>query len=422
VAGYQGESLRVLWLCNAVLSSGDLKTTGTWLGALAQQLVASGELTLGNISTGNVTRLTRQDCGAIKQWIVPASVPSDRDGLPSHKVVADILEVVDEFAPNLVHVWGTEAYWGLLTARGYIRTPALLEMQGLKGAIAKNYSGGLTWKEQLGCIGFKEIVKFRSIARDAHRFEKWSVFEREIIAAHRSIATQTDWIRAHVQLVNPTSSIFHADLVLRQPFYQCASWQFSQKPILFCSAAYSSPFKGLHVAIRAAALLKKMFPRLQLLVAGAHQRHGIRKDGYIAWIESLTRQLDLSQNVAWLGSLDASQMCEELNSASAMILPSFVENCSGFMQEAMMVGTPVVASYAGGLPSLAGGEKSALFFPPGDAAMCAWQIQRLLTDRDLANRLSHSARAIALDRNDRAKIVANQIKTYRQVIAESRKE
>jgi cytochrome oxidase assembly protein ShyY1 len=54
--------------------------------------------------------------------------------------------------------------------------------------------------------------------------------------------------------------------------------------------------------------------------------------------------------------------------------------------------------------------------------MCAWQIQRLLTDRDLANRLSHSARAIALDRNDRAKIVANQIKTYRQVIAESRKE
>jgi glycosyltransferase involved in cell wall biosynthesis len=176
------------------------------------------------------------------------------------------------------------------------------------------------------------------------------------------------------------------------------------------------------VAIRAAALLKKMFPRLQLLVAGAHQRHGIRKDGYIAWIESLTRQLDLSQNVAWLGSLDASEMCKELNSASAMILPSFVENCSGFMQEAMMVGTPVVASYAGGLPSLAGGEKSALFFPPGDAAMCAWQIQRLLTDRDLANRLSHSARAIALDRNDRAKIVANQIKTYRQVIAESRKE
>jgi len=173
--------------------------------------------------------------------------------------------------------------------------------------------------------------------------------------------------------------------------------------------ARSILFRGIFIAIQrptcrdpAAGLLKKMFPRLQLLIAGAHQRHGIRKDGYITWIESLTRQLDLSQNVAWLGSLDASQMCKELNSASAMILPSFVENCKRFMQEAMMVGTPVVASYAGDCPRLLW-RKNRRCLPPGDAAMCAWQIQRLLTDRDLANRFRavlgrlHSIAMIAQD-------------------------
>jgi len=107
---------------------------------LAQQLVASGELTLGNIRPAGHRADTPRLRGN-QAMVVPASVPSDRDGLPSHKVVADILEVVDGFAPDLVHVWGTEAYWGLLTARGYIRTPALLEMQGLKGAIAKKLFG-----------------------------------------------------------------------------------------------------------------------------------------------------------------------------------------------------------------------------------------------------------------------------------------
>ena len=87
-----------------------------------------------------------------------------------------------------------------------------------------------------------------------------------------------------------------------------------------------------------------------------------------------------------------------------------------------MVGTPVVARYVGGLSSLGCGKKSVLFYPSEDAAMCAWQIQRLLTDRDLAKRLSRSARAIALDCDDPARIVAPQMRTYRQVIAESRKE
>jgi hypothetical protein len=50
--------------------------------------------------------------------------------------------------------------------------------------------------------------------------------------------------------------------------------------------------------------------------------------------------------------------------------------------------------------------------------MCAYQINRLLTDRALAERISCRAREIALERNDFNKVVQNQIDIYRQVITE----
>jgi hypothetical protein len=67
--------------------------------------------------------------------------------------------------------------------------------------------------------------------------------------------------------------------------------------------------------------------------------------------------------------------------------------------------------------SLARDEESALFFSPGDEVMCAYQVERLLTDQSLAERISDKARAVALIRNDPKMIIANQLEIYRQVIA-----
>ena len=408
--------MKVLWFCNMPLSDSNVSGTGTWLEALANGVQDSHAVQLGIIATGPVKQFVRRDYLQVAQWLVPGRASPGRDGLPSVSLIEAIVTAVREFSPNLIHIWGTEAFWGLLPARELLPYPALLEMQGLKSQYSRVFNGGLTPSEQRACIGFKELVKFRSIARGARQFEDWSRFEQEIIAGHRYVAIQTDWIAAHVKAVNPGSRLFHTALSLRKTFHQCNPWQFSGNAIVYYSAAYPVPYKGLHIAIRAAAVLKKKFPGLQLRIAGAFQRHGIRKDGYITWVEKQARQLGIAGDLVWLGALDASRICEELLLASAVVLPSFIENCCTAMQEAMMVGTPVVASYTGGLPSIARDEESALFFPPGDEVMCAYQLERLLTDRKLALRLSQEARAIALDRNNQQRIIRRQLDIYQEVI------
>jgi glycosyltransferase involved in cell wall biosynthesis len=407
--------MKILWLSNKVLSEQDSGSTGTWLDAMAPGLIRSGEVELGNIALGSVGKTRRQDFGKIHQWIVPSAAKPHRDGLPSNRFVTEILNAAAEFSPDLIHIWGTEGFWGLLTARKLIEEPALLEMQGLIGAIAPVFHGGLSFREQLACIGPKEILRGTSIFQARQRFEAWSVFEKEIIAGHRFISAHSDWMKAQVKATNNHANIFRNECALRDPFYERAAWTFSGDPVVFCSAAYPLPFKGLHTAIRAIAILRDRFPNIRLRITGPHQRPGIRQEGYIAWLNREIRRLKLESQVSWLGVLSATQLADELIKCSAFVLPTFIESYSVALAEAMMIGVPSAVSYTGGTAFLGKDEESVLFFSLGDEVMCAYQLERILVDPSLAKRLLYGAREAALKRNNRTRIVENQIDIYRQV-------
>ena len=146
-------------------------------------------------------------------------------------------------------------------------------------------------------------------------------------------------------------------------------------------------------------------------------RTGIRQDGYISWINALVRELHLQAHVEWLGMLSASQIVRELQNAGAALIPTYIEGYCVWMAEAMRVGTPTVAAFTGGTSYLGRDEASSLFFPRGDVAMCTYQLERILTDRALAMRLSQESRAIAIQRNDLKRIVDRQVQIYKEILA-----
>ena len=410
--------VKILWMSNKVQSETNNKTTGGWLNAMAEGLVRSGEIELANISHGRVNKITRQDFGEVRQWIVPISKPTPRQINPSNKIVQEIIDIIKNYNPDLIHVWGTENIWGLIILRTYLNKPTLLEMQGLKGSIARVFDGGLTPREKLACIGLREILKQSTMFQEQRRFTQWKFTDEEIIRGNRWITVQTEWVKAQVQAINNQCEIFNNDLLLRDDFYNADPWTDPHNTTIFCSTAYPAPYKGLHVAIRAISILKEHFPNVQLQIAGDLQKHGIRQNGYIGWLNREVKRLHLDANITWLGALSAAQTVMQIQQASVMVLPSFIENCSNLVQEGMMLGVPLVVSYVGGLPSLARDEETALFFPAGDETMCAHQIKRLLVDKLVAEQLSRQARANALDRNNFQKVLQSQIQIYHQVIAE----
>jgi len=410
------DKLKILWFSNTLVKKQDIGGTGTWLDAMSKGLVDTGKVQLANITTGKVKGLVRSDYGQIQQWIVPFSSMFDKNGLPEDRIVNYYLTAINDFEPDLIHIWGTESYAGLITARKMTNFPTLLEIQGLIGSIAKVYHGCLTFKEQFLCIGINEILTQSTIFQTKKRYSKWAVFEDEIISNHKNITVLSKFMEANVKAINPEANLFNNEIILREIFYKGNKWHFTGDPVIFASSAYPAPFKGLHIIIRAIEILIKKYPKIQLRIAGKNTMTGIKKDGYINWLIKEIKRANLASNIIWLGALNGEQLVEELSKCSLTVLPSYIESYGLAHAEAMAVGTPCVCSYNGGYSHLGEDEKTTLFFTPGDHIMCAFHIERLLNNRKLSESLSKMAMIKAFSRHDKEKIIGHQIEIYKEII------
>lgn len=90
----------------------------------------------------------------------------------------------------------------------------------------------------------------------------------------------------------------------------------------------------------------------------------------------------------WLGRITDAERNARLRGASVFCAPSLHGESFGVvLVEAMAAGTPVVASSLEGYRNVATDGADALLVPPGDPDALAAALTRVLTDRDLADRL-----------------------------------
>lgn len=407
--------VKVLWLSSYGISRDDGRRTGMWRDSLAAGILDSSDIEIACVSFGTETAEGRFDRDDVRQLHVPNTGDFRTRGVPDKKTTKTVCDWVKRFEPDLIHVWGSESGWGLFTGRRILNAPCVLEMQGLKSAVGEVFTGGLSLRERISCLGLKEVLRLNWIGRQAREFKKWKKIEEEIVRNHRYITCQSDWMVARVRAWNRDARLFRMNLALRAPFYLKSECTNGERDEVLCVAAYSAPFKGLHIAVRAFKIVSQQFPRLRLGIIGALTHTGLRRDGYLAWVQKEVRSLGIENRVDWVGAMEATELAIRLRNARVLLICSFCENCSTTMQEGMMIGVPVVASNAGGLPSIGEDGKSALFYPPGDWAMCAYQIERLLVDKVLRGKIVAEARTIARERNRLGDIISKQIEIYRIV-------
>ena len=78
----------------------------------------------------------------------------------------------------------------------------------------------------------------------------------------------------------------------------------------------------------------------------------LRFQGYHLYLRRLVKRLQLQEHVHFLGSLSEAQMKQQFLDANVYVMPSAIENSPNSLCEAQILGTPVVASYCGGIPTL----------------------------------------------------------------------
>ncbi len=140
-------------------------------------------------------------------------------------------------------------------------------------------------------------------------------------------------------------------------------------------------------------------------------------------LQRLTGELNLTQRVTFIEWIkDHAQVAQTLRQFRAFILPSFLEANGIVVQEAMMLGLPVIALDWGGPQLLVTPECGVLIKPVDEPTVItelAATMDRLATDGDWAERMSRAGRQRAIDEGYLwSELIQKWIDVYRRVARE----
>lgn len=105
-------------------------------------------------------------------------------------------------------------------------------------------------------------------------------------------------------------------------------------------------------------------------------------------IRAQARELRISERVHFLGRLSPNEVSGAMRAADVVVVPSRQEAFGIVALEAWRAGTPLVASSRGGMAEFITDGEDGLIVDPADQHALTGAIRRLLTNSDLAHRLS----------------------------------
>ena len=142
--------------------------------------------------------------------------------------------------------------------------------------------------------------------------------------------------------------------------------------------------KGVYDLLRAFATVKAQVPGARLILAG---------EGEVPQVQALAAQLGVLDALVLPGWVGEEQRAALLATAGVFVLPSHFEQMPMVVLEAMVAGTPVVATSVGGVPRMLVDGACGHLVAVGDEAGLAAAITGVLTDAPQADAMAARARS-----------------------------
>lgn len=169
--------------------------------------------------------------------------------------------------------------------------------------------------------------------------------------------------------------------------------------------------KGFGELVEALALLGKDFPEAQLLVIGGQL--STERDRFQDSLADSIADHGLESHVTFAGF--RSDVEALLALLDLFVLPSYREGLPRSVLEAMAMELPVVATDIRGCREAVANEVTGLLVPTKDPLALADAAHRLLSDRDLAQRLGRAGRKRVVTTFDERFVFARLEKCYREL-------
>jgi glycosyltransferase involved in cell wall biosynthesis len=144
--------------------------------------------------------------------------------------------------------------------------------------------------------------------------------------------------------------------------------------------------KGVDLLLNAAADLARDGVHFQMKILGQGPEESS--------LRALAARLGINPPIEWSPFVSQSRMPVEYGASTITVLPSRgqAEGLGLTLVEALLAGSAVVGTPAGGIPEVIRHEETGLLARDGDASDLARQMKRLLTDAALRDRLTKAGK------------------------------
>jgi glycosyltransferase involved in cell wall biosynthesis len=392
-------------------------TSGGWVTGLIDGLSKIKGLDIGVAMKSSLKSLKTLEVENVKYYYLPTKKLNKFD-----VNIQDCKTVLAHFKPDILHVEGAEVY---IANRflSYFGGKKIISIKGVFYNVQEHEYGGLELHKLILSFNISKIVYgITQYYIKNIRFRKRKDLEKRSYELSDYVIGRTIYDNAHALNLNKNLRYFYNSESLRGEFYD-KNWKFKNvdKYSVFIGNG-SLARKGAHSVVNAVSILKDEFPLIKLYIVGTNAKSIKDKLTYKGYLDSLIKKNKLERLVVFLGNLDARQMAEEMVKKHVFVLPSFVENSSNTLGEAMLMGLPSVVSFSGGVSSLASDEKEVLFYRPSDSVMLIHQIRRVFNDEINILALSENSRKKAAILYDRKHNTETLIKIYKNIINDNNYE
>jgi len=423
--------MKVLWLSSIPVSIPLNGTSGnigsSWILSLEKQFQQLNDLELGVTCMNNLQRPVEPFSVHGTRYFPITSSPSGnrftqlirrwKHKVESEESIDEYLSVIEAFKPDLIHLFGSEFNYGLIISRTHI--PCVIHMQGSLILVAHKWYSGIRNRD-----AFRYADKFKLLKGFGFFHEYYSVRqaarrEKKILKSCKYFMGRTNWDKRIASVFSPSSVYFHCDELIREVFYT-NEWEMPpvDEGIVIVSVVRNVIYKGFETIHDCLAILKESIPGEKIVwkVAGINA-----EDEVSALVSKSRRSHSSNPDIQLLGPLGEKELVDLLMGSHIFVHPSHIDNSPNSVCEAMLLGMPVITTYAGGIPDIIENNKEGLLVQDGDPYAMAGAIIELISKPSFASWLGSNARTRAMGRHKPEKIVADLSGIYKAILKNSDK-
>lgn len=386
----------------------------SWVEAMSFYLTKCTDIVLAIATPAKLESIIKKEINGIIYYGVPTNRKSWE-------------KVIKDFAPDIIHEYGTEQDHNLVVCDAAQNIPIIVSLQGILSEYQRHYYGGIDMKTMLRYSPLRDWIRPSGFISGRKDFQKRSRKEVLLLKKVFYVEGRSTWDRVASLRINSSLKYYFCPRMLRKEFNESKAWKINlikRHSILISQGNY--PIKGIHFAFMAVAALKDKYPDIKLIITGNNMfknmtgLHRFFRTGYMRYLFDLAHKLDIMEYIQFTGIKNAEEMVALGRSAHVAVISSAIENAPNALAEAMMLGTPCIASFVGGNMDMIKHGEEGFLYCYNEPYMLAEYITQLFESDELAETFSRNARKKAQEQHNPETLTKKLKDIYISVIMDYR--